>query len=111
MPVSSSSVFLPLCSLCADFGLVHWGAIFSVKQGVNFALLLIMTVMSILLNSVAIEEEAHVDVDLDVDLKTVALGNALDAPFGGFIGYASAHKSLLCHGMGGEHFAGSWAVR
>eukprot|EP01052_Picozoa_sp_SAG31_P011700 SAG31_NODE_668_length_12945_cov_15.915849_10_plen_176_part_00 len=94
-----------------DFTLVYWGAIFSVKQGVNFSLLVIMTIMSILLNSVAIEEEAHCDVDLDRDLKTVALGNAVAAPFGGFIGYASAHKSLLCEGMGGKHHAGLWAVR
>eukprot|EP01051_Picozoa_sp_SAG22_P006810 SAG22_NODE_459_length_10228_cov_9.593642_7_plen_976_part_00 len=93
-----------------DFSLVKWSAIFSTGQAMNYVLLLVISILSILLNSVAIEEETGTDVDLNVDLKTTALGNLIAAPFAGFIGFASAHKTLLCHGMGGENFAGMWAA-
>jgi SulP family sulfate permease len=89
---------------------VHWGAIFSTSQAFNYALLVIISVLSILLNTVAIEEETGLEINLDSDLKTTALGNLLAAPFGGFIGYASAHKTLICHGMGGRNFAGIWSA-
>jgi MFS superfamily sulfate permease-like transporter/CRP-like cAMP-binding protein len=89
---------------------IYWGAIFNTTQLGQFFLLDIITVLAILLNTVAIEEETNRDIDFDRELKCISLGNFIASCFGSFTGYASAAKTLLCHGMGGEHYAGAWCA-
>lgn len=89
---------------------IYWGAIFNTTQLGQFILLDIITVLAVLLNTVAIEEETNRDIDFDRELKATAVGNLIASCFGSFTGYASAAKTLLCHGMGGQHYAGAWCA-
>ena len=89
---------------------IYWGAFFNVTQLMNLILLDIITILAILLNTSAIEEETNRDIDFDQELKCVATGNFVSSIFGSFTGFSSAAKSLLCEGMGGEHYSGLWAA-
>jgi MFS superfamily sulfate permease-like transporter len=50
------------------------------------------------------------DVDFDQELFSVGLGNVLCGAAGGFVGYCSVAKTMLCHSMGGHQKAGVFAV-
>ena len=86
------------------------GAVFTIKQMVTITILNVITVLSILLNSSAIEEETGEDIDFDQELKVSAVGNAASALLGGPLGFSSVGKTMLCHGMGGHYYAGVFAV-
>jgi len=55
------------------------GAVFTIKQMVTITILNVITVLSILLNSSAIEEETGEDIDFDQELKVSGVGNAASA--------------------------------
>jgi MFS superfamily sulfate permease-like transporter/CRP-like cAMP-binding protein len=107
---TSSDAVFPQYDNLSRLSFVYWGAIFSLTQLANYCLLVVITVLSILLNTVAIEEETNQDIDFDNELRTVALGNFLASFLGGFTGYASSAKTLTCHHMGGRHYAGLWSA-
>ena len=88
---------------------VKWKAIFSVKQLIQFVILNVVTVLAILLNSSAIEEESGQDIDFDHELKITGAGNVVAGCLGGVIGYSSVSKTMLCKTLGGNHYAGVWA--
>ena len=89
---------------------VHWGAIFNSKQVVNLVVITIVTLLAILLNSAAIEEETERDVEFDQELRTVGTGNVFSGLVGGFVGFSSVGKTMLCYHLGGKHFSGVFAV-
>ena len=107
-----SGYFMSLMPQFAHFkpSTIYWSAIFNTSQLAQFILLDIITILAVLLNTVAIEEETNRDIDFDRELKATATANFIASFFGSFTGYASAAKTLLCHGMGGEHFAGAWCA-
>ena len=43
-------------------------------------------------------------------IRTVAFGNFLASFLGSCTGYASSAKTLVCHDMGGKHYAGLWSA-
>lgn len=85
-------------------------SVISSGQFANFLLLDIMTILSILLNSAAIEEETNMVINLNHEIRATGIGNLFASLASGFPGYASAQKSLLCHGMGGQNMAGLWSA-
>lgn len=89
---------------------VMWGAIFNSKQVVNLVVITIVTLLAILLNSAAIEEETERDVEFDQELKTVGMGNVFSGLAGGFCGFSSVSKTMLCYHLGGRHHSGVFAV-
>ena len=89
---------------------VNWGAIFNSKQVVNLVVITIVTLLAILLNSAAIEEETERDVVFDQELWTVGIGNVLSGLMGGFVGFSSVGKTMLCFHLGGKHHSGVFAV-
>eukprot|EP01043_Picozoa_sp_COSAG02_P026060 COSAG02_NODE_1490_length_12364_cov_67.758418_4_plen_904_part_00 len=89
---------------------VHWAAIFNSKQVVNLVVITIVTLLAILLNSAAIEEETERDVEFDQELRTVGNGNVLSGLMGGFVGFSSVGKTMLCYHLGGKHYSGVFAV-
>ena len=94
-----------------DFNIlrVKWKAIFSMEQLISFVILNVVTVLAILLNSSAIEEESGQDVDFDHELKITGVGNIVSGCLGGIIGYPSVSKTMLCKNLGGSYHAGLWA--
>jgi MFS superfamily sulfate permease-like transporter len=65
-------------------------------------------VLSILLNSATIEEETDMEIEIDKEIRATGIGNLFGSLASGFVGYASAQKTLLCHGMGGQNMAGAF---
>ena len=90
--------------------IIMWSAILNASQCTNIIVTAVITLLCILLNSAAIEEETEQDVDFDQELFSVGLGNVLCGIAGGFVGYCSVAKTMLCHSMGGRQHAGVFAV-
>ena len=75
-----SNAWYPLTSECYPRKFhwnILWGAIFNTKQLTNIIITAIITLLAILLNSAAIEEETETDVDFDRELFTCGVGNFL----------------------------------
>ena len=85
---------------------ITFRAIFNLTQLVNMLILVVVTVLAILLNSSAIEEETGSNIDFNRELKVTGIGNIFSAGMGGPLGYSSVGKTMLCHSMGGHYFAG-----
>jgi MFS superfamily sulfate permease-like transporter len=116
---------------------IMWSAIFNAKMLIDILVMAFITVLAILLNSAAIEEQTELDANFDKELFTCGceakrrissplrtvtcvcacvgalyvcrLGNFLGGFLGSFVGYSSVSKTMLCYSMGGSHRAGLFA--
>jgi SulP family sulfate permease len=80
--------------------LIHadWGIVFS--QYPTFIALLLTSIVSILLNTSALELEADEDIDLNRELRAAGMANVVGGFAGGMIGFPSLSLSSLAVGMG-----------
>lgn len=78
----------------------HWPVILS--QTGNLATILLIAVISVLLNSGALELVVKKDIDLNRELKVSGAANLLIGMGGGTVGFHSLSISRLVHRMGGD---------
>jgi SulP family sulfate permease len=80
--------------------LIHanWAVIFN--QYSSLGALLVTSVISILLNTTALELAADEDIDLNTELRAAGLGNVFGGVAGGMIGFQSLSLSALPISMG-----------
>jgi SulP family sulfate permease len=76
----------------------NWFVVFS--QYPSFVALLLTSVVSILLNTSALELEADEDIDLNRELRAAGMANVVGGFAGGMIGFPSLSLSSLALGMG-----------
>jgi SulP family sulfate permease len=76
----------------------NWAAILG--QGGNIAILLILSVVSLLLNASALELAIRRDVDLNRELRSAGIANILSGLGGGMVGYHALSLSTLSYRMG-----------
>ena len=67
----------------------------------DIAAVAVLGILSILLNSTAIELATGVDADLDRELRTQGLANVASALAGGFVGHVSVSRTLVNRSAGG----------
>lgn len=77
---------------------VDWGEIFN--QYSSLIALLLTSIVSILLNTSALELAADEEIDLNQELRAAGLGNLVGGFSGGMIGFQSLSMSALVLGMG-----------
>ncbi len=82
------------------FTQANWTAIFA--QSGNLATILLISVVSVLLNSGALELVVKKDIDLNRELKISGACNLLVALGGGTVGFHSLSISRLVHKMGAD---------
>jgi SulP family sulfate permease len=75
-----------------------WGVIFN--QYTSFIPLLLTSIVSILLNTSALELEADEEIDLNQELRAAGMANVAGGFAGGMIGFQSLSLSSLALGMG-----------
>jgi SulP family sulfate permease len=75
-----------------------WGVVFG--QYLSCVALLLTSIVSILLNTSALELEADEDIDLNRELRAAGMANVLGGFTGGMIGFQSLSLSSLALGMG-----------
>ena len=75
-----------------------WGVVFS--QYPTLIALLLTSIVSILLNTSALELETDEDIDLNRELRAAGLANVVGGFTGGMIGFQSLTLSTLAVGMG-----------
>jgi len=73
---------------------------FLINEAGNFASIVFISVVSLLLNSGALELVVKRDIDLNRELKTAGFANLIIGVGGGTIGFHSLSTSRLAHGMG-----------
>ena len=88
----------------------EYSAVLNFGQMVSIVILILMTVITILLNSSAIEEETGRDIDFNLEMTVTGLGNLAAAVLAGPIGLSSVAKTMLCYGMGGHYYSGVFAM-
>jgi SulP family sulfate permease len=93
----SSGATLPPFPLQYLLG-ANWGTIFG--QGGNIAIVLILSVVSLLLNASALELTIKQDVDLDHELKVAGVANLLSGFGGGMVGYHALSLSAISYRVG-----------
>jgi SulP family sulfate permease len=67
----------------------------------DIAAVAVLGILSILLNSTAIELATGIDADLDRELRTQGLANVASALAGGFVGHISVSRTLVNRAAGG----------
>lgn len=77
----------------SDLGLVHWPAI--IGQAPNIITVVLMSAITMLLNSSGLELVLNKDVALDQELRAAGIGNMLSGMAGGFITFQQASISAL----------------
>jgi SulP family sulfate permease len=75
-----------------------WSAILG--QSGNIAIVLILSVVSLLLNASALELTIRQDIDLNRELRAAGFANLLSGLGGGMVGYHALSSSTLSHRMG-----------
>jgi SulP family sulfate permease len=76
----------------------NWSAILG--QSGNIAIVLILSVVSLLLNASALELTIRQDIDLNHELRAAGFANLLSGLGGGMVGYHALSSSTLSHRMG-----------
>jgi sulfate permease, SulP family len=81
-----------------DLPAVNWAAILG--QGGNIAIVLILSVVSLLLNASALELATRQDIQLNRELKAAGVANLVSGLAGGMVGYHTLSLSALSYRMG-----------
>jgi SulP family sulfate permease len=76
----------------------EWGTVFN--QYTSFVALLLTSIVSILLNTSALELAADEEIDLNQELRAAGMANVLGGFSGGMVGFQSLSLSSLALGMG-----------
>lgn len=76
----------------------NWVAILG--QGGNMAIILVLSVVSLLLNASALELAIRRDVDLNRELRAAGISNVLSGLAGGIVGYHTLSLSTLSYRLG-----------
>lgn len=95
--VSGQAVWQPL-ALGKHLLAANWVAILG--QGGNIAIILVVSVVSLLLNASALELTFRQDVDLNRELQVAGLANILSGLVGGAVAYHALDLSTLCYRTG-----------
>ena len=82
----------------SDMGLIHWDAIF--MEAGNIASIILISVVSLLLNSSGLELIVRKDIDLNHDLRITGIGNVLGGLTGGSVSYTAISTTALNHRIG-----------
>ena len=96
-PFPESDGWTPTTGIDA-FRAANWPLIFN--QAGNIGTILLISIISVLLNSGAIELSARQDIDLDHELRSAGWANLLVGLGGGTVGFHSLSISRLVLGMG-----------
>ena len=97
-PFPDSDPWKPLTF--AAFSQADWSVILG--QSVNIATIILIAVISVLMNSGALELVAKTDIDLNHELKTAGVANILIGLGGGTVGFHTLSISRLALKMGAE---------
>ena len=97
-PFPDSDMWKPLS--VKAFTHANWDAIYA--QTGNLAAILLISVVSVLLNSSALELVVKKDIDLNRELKVSGAANLLSALGGGMVGFHSLSISRLVNKMGAD---------
>jgi sulfate permease, SulP family len=81
-----------------DLPAVDWAAILG--QSGNIAIVLILSVVSLLLNASALELSTRQDIQLNRELKAAGVANLVSGLAGGMVGYHTLSLSALSYRMG-----------
>ena len=79
---------------------INWQAI--LLQGANIAVILVMTLIGLLLNSTAIELDQHIEFDHNRELVAAGITNLVSGFTGGLIGYHAIGTTALSIRLGGR---------
>lgn len=82
-----------------DYAGVDWTALAPVAG--DMVAVAVLAILSILINSTAIELATGVDVDLDRELRVQGIANVASALAGGFVGHISVSRTLVNVAAGG----------
>jgi SulP family sulfate permease len=94
--VSGEAIWRPLT--LGNLLAANWSTI--LEQSGNIAIVLILSVVSLLLNASALELTIRHDVDLNRELRAAGIANILSGLGGGMIGYHTLSLSALSHRIG-----------
>jgi SulP family sulfate permease len=94
--VSSEAAWQPLS--LNNFLTADWASI--LRQSSNIAVLLVLSVVSLLLNASALELAIRRDVDLNRELRAAGFANILSGVAGGMVGYHALSLSTLSYKIG-----------
>ncbi|UCC89731.1 MAG: SulP family inorganic anion transporter, partial [Anaerolineales bacterium] len=94
--VSGVAIWQPL--IPANLLAANWAAILG--QGGNIAIVLVLSVVSLLLNASALELAIRQDVDLNRELRAAGFANILSGLGGGMVGYHALSSSTLSYRIG-----------
>jgi len=99
-PLERGGMELPALYSPARAGLVQWDAMLAEWQ--NFAAMVIVVVITILLNATGLDLATRHDVDFDRELRVNGAASALSGLCGGMTGYITVSRSLLNFMAGGR---------
>lgn len=95
-PFPSSGFYRPLTP--ASFGLIDWAAIF--RNADKIAIILILSVVSVLLNVSGLEIAIKQDIDLNRELLTASFANLANGLGSSPVGFQTLSLSALAHRLG-----------
>jgi SulP family sulfate permease len=102
----SIGLLTPLATM--PFGLVAWQVI--ANHAFELLTVLIVTLLTVLLNSGALDLATRRDVDINRELEAAGLANMLTGLGGGMVGYQSVSRTILNFKVGGTgRLSGVWA--
>jgi SulP family sulfate permease len=78
------------------------------RAGGDYAALIVVTASTLLLNTVATEVQTRIDVDLDRELRTTGISNALSGLLGGMVGTLSLSRTLYSYRAGARGRSGGF---
>ncbi len=95
-PFPEGALWRPLTP--SALGAVNWGAI--LRQAGNIGTILVISIVSLLLNTTGLELTVRRDMDLNRELQSAGWANLLAGLGGGLTGYHALSLSALGHRMG-----------
>jgi SulP family sulfate permease len=79
----------------------NWASILG--QGSNIAIVIVLSVVSLLMNASALELTNRQDINLNRELQTAGISNILSGVGGGMVGYHTLDLSTLSHRIGARN--------
>lgn len=106
-PFEQEALFRPLT--LASFALVDWSAI--VTQLDKIGTVVVLSLISLLLNSSALEVAVKEDIDMNRELQTTGMANLFAGIFGSTVGYPALSLTVLTHRLNAKtRLAGVFAA-